>query len=98
MVFYKNNDYKICFCNTVKLSNKMKRTLSLKITKLIKRTIKILKHNNVDLSKNNIIELMPKFIINNKLVVLDIFYDIERRNCCVCSCFKKGKVKSRIYN
>ena len=98
MIVYKNNNCKVCFCNTVKLSNKMKRALSLKIIKLIKRTIKISKHNNVDLSKNNIIELMPKFIINNKLVVLDIFYDIERRNCCVCSCFKKGKVKSRVYN
>ena len=91
MVFYKNNDYKICFCNTVKLSNKTKRILSLKITKLIKRTIKILKHNNVDLSKNNIIELMPEFIIGNKLVVLDIFYNIERGDCCVCSCLSKRK-------
>lgn len=98
MVFYKNNDYKICFCNTVKLSNKMKKTLSLKIIKLIKRTIKILKYNNVDLRKNNIIELMPKFVIDNKIVVLDIFYNIERRNCCVCSCFRKEKVKSRVYN
>lgn len=98
MVFYRTNDYKICFCNTIKLSNKMKKTLSLKIIKLIKRTIKILKHNNVDLRKNNIIELIPKFVIDNKIVVLDIFYNIERRDCCVCSCFRKEKVKSRVYN
>ena len=91
MVIYKTNDCKVCFCSTVKVSNKVKKILTLKIVKLIKRTIKILKHNNVDLSKNNIIELMPEFIIGNKLVVLDIFYNIERGACCVCSCLSKRK-------
>lgn len=98
MVIYKTNDCKVCFCSTVKVSNKVKKILTLKIVKLIKRTIKILKHNNVDLSKNNIIELMPKFVIGNKLVVLNIFYNIERRNCCVCSCIQERKSYSRIYN
>ena len=91
MVIYKTNNCKMCFCSTVKVSNKVKKLLTLEISKLIKNTIKTLKHNNVDLSKNNIIELMPEFIIGNKLVVLDIFYNIERGDCCVCSCLSKRK-------
>ena len=65
MVIYKTNNCKVCFCSTVKVSNKVKKLLTLEISKLIKNTIKTLKHNNVDLSKNNIIELMPKFVIGN---------------------------------
>ena len=98
MVMYRNNDYKVCFCSTVKLSNKVKKLLTFEISKLIKSTIKTLKYNNVDLSKNNIIELMPKFVIGNKLVVLNIFYNIERRNCCVCSCILERKSESRVHN
>lgn len=98
MVIYKTNNCKVCFCSTVKVSNKVKKLLTLEISKLIKNTIKTLKHNNVDLNKNNIIELMPKFVIGNKLVVLNIFYNIERRNCCVCSCIQERKSYSRIYN
>ena len=98
MVIYKTNNCKVCFCSTVKVSNKVKKLLTLEISKLIKSTIKTLKHNNVDLNKNNIIELMPKFVIGNKLVVLNIFYNIERRNCCVCSCIQERKSYSRIYN
>lgn len=91
MVIYKTNNCKVCFCSAVKVGNKVKKLLTLEISKLIKSTIKTLKHNNVDLSKNNIIELMPKFVIGNKLVVLNIFYNIERRNCCVCSCIQERK-------
>ena len=98
MITYHCNNYRVCFCDTIKFNNKVKKILTLKILKLIKCTIKELECNNVDLNKNNIIELMPKFVIGNKLVVLNIFYNIERRNCCVCSCIQERKSYSRIYN